>query len=178
VLDSGVRHTLEQSGYAERRAELERGLAVIGGRRPTEVTAGEAEAAAGEAKLDEIAARRLRHVVSENERVRRCVVALEAPAGPDLAALGVLFREGHDSLRDDFEVSIAELDLLVDLAYEHAAVAARMTGGGFGGSIVALVEKELATSFAARVERAYSEASGRTGATYVCTAVDGAARSA
>ena len=78
-----------------------------------------AEAAAAlAAGVDDVAARRLRHVVSENERVRRCVSALEAPGGPDLETLGRLFREGHESLRDDFEVSTPELDLLVDLAYE------------------------------------------------------------
>jgi galactokinase len=174
VLDSGVRHQLEHSGYAERRTELERGLAAIGDRRPTEVTVIEADEAARAAGLDEVAARRLRHVVSENARVRGCVAALEAPTGPDLGALGVLFREGHESLRDDFEVSIPELDLLVDLAYEHGAVAARMTGGGFGGSIVALVDEDRAASFAAAVESAYRERSGRAAVSYVCAAVDGA----
>src|SRR2546423_1037385 len=101
VVDSGVRHSLEHSGYAERRAEVERGDA-----------------------------RRLRHVTSENERVRHVVAALE---GGDLDALGPLFRAGHDSLRDDFEVSTPELALPVDLAYERGAVAPRMTGGGTGG---------------------------------------------
>jgi galactokinase len=175
VLDSGVRHRLEESGYARRRAELERGLEALGDRRAAEVTPAEAEAAAQRAGLDDVAARRLRHVVSENERVRRCVAALEAPGGPDLEALGTLFRAGHDSLRDDFGVSTPELDLLVDLAYGHGAAAARMTGGGFGGSVVALVDESRAEAFAGVVEAAYSARSGRTGASYVCTAVDGAA---
>ena len=135
----------------DRRAELERGLVAIGGRRPTQVTLAEAEEAAAAAGLDDVATRRLRHVVSENERVRRCVAILEAHGKPDLDALGSLFREGHDSLRDDFEVSIPELDLLVDLAYEHGAVAARMTGGGFGGSVVALVDEARANRFTAEV---------------------------
>ena len=143
VLDSGVRHALEHSGYAARRAELERGLEALGGRRPADVTPAEADDAAQTAGLDDVAWRRLRHVVAENERVRRCVAALEAPGGPDLDALGALFRAGHESLRDDFEVSTPELDLLVELAYEHGAVAARMTGGGFGGSVVALVEEAV-----------------------------------
>ena len=83
VFDSGVRHTPRASGYATRRAELERALPALGGARPSEVTVEEAEAAARAAGVDEVARRRLRHVVSENERVRACVRALEAPRGPD-----------------------------------------------------------------------------------------------
>jgi galactokinase len=143
VIDSGVRHALEHSGYAERRAEVERGDP-----------------------------RRLRHVTSENERVRRVVAALESG---DVAALGPLFRAGHDSLRDDFEVSTPELDLLVDLAYEHGALAARMTGGGFGGSIVVLADAAGADALAAAVVAAYHERTGREGSFSVCDSVDGAA---
>jgi galactokinase len=143
VVDSGVRHSLEHSGYAQRRAEVERGDP-----------------------------RRLRHVASENERVRAVVAALE---GGDVGALGPLFRAGHDSLRDDFEVSTPELDLLVDLAYEHGAVAARMTGGGFGGSVVVLAGAGDADGLAATVVEAYGARSGREGRAYVCASVDGAA---
>ena len=174
VFDSGVRHELEHSGYAGRRAELERGVAVLGGQRPSSIGAADAEAAARAAGLDDVAARRLRHVVAENERVRRCVAALEAPGGPDLATLGIVFREGHESLRDDFEVSTPELDLLVDLAYEGGAVAARMTGGGFGGSIVALAETDRARSLVDLVGAAYVARSRREATGYVCTSVDGA----
>jgi galactokinase len=144
VVYSGVRHSLEHSSYAQRRAEVARGDP-----------------------------RRLRHVSSENERVRRVVAALEAR---DLDALGILFRAGHASLRDDFEVSTPELDLLVDLAYEHGAVAARMTGGGFGGSIVALVDHNGADAIAAAITRGYLEASGRKARAHVCESVDGAVR--
>src|SRR5207247_3676213 len=87
VFDSGVRHRLEDSGYARRRSELERALPALEGRRPMSVSVAEAEAAARAAGVDDTAARRLRHVVSENERVRRCVEALERRGGPDLAAL-------------------------------------------------------------------------------------------
>jgi galactokinase len=174
VFDSGVRRELEHSGYAARRAELERGLTAIGGRRPSSLRVPEAEAAARAAGLDEVAARRLRHVVAENERVRRCVAALEASGGPDLATLGTLFREGHESLRDDFEVSTPELDLLVDLAYERGAVAARMTGGGFGGSIVALAEADRAPSLVGSVTAEYAARARREATGYVCASVDGA----
>ena len=118
VVDSGTRRHLEHSGYAARHEELRAGDA-----------------------------RRVRHVATENERVRAVVAALERTP-PNLDELGRLFRAGHDSLRDDFEVSTPELDLLVDLAYAHGAVGARMTGGGFGGSIVALAHRDGAQAFA------------------------------
>jgi galactokinase len=174
VLDSGVRHALEDSGYATRRAELERALDAIGVRRPSDLTVAEAEAAARAAGVDEVASRRLRHVVSENERVRSCVAALERAGGPDLEALGVLLRDGHRSLRDDFEVSTPELDLLVELAYAHGAIAARMTGGGFGGSIVALVERDEAERLVSRVAAAYEARGGRPAQGHVCASSDGA----
>jgi galactokinase len=133
IVDSGVRHKLEDSGYATRRRELEDALA---GR--------------GEA----VGARRLRHVKTENARVREVVEVLETNPLKK-ARLGTLFREGHESLRNDFEVSTPELDLLVELAYEAGAVAARMTGGGFGGSIVALVERPRAQTVADKIVAAY-----------------------
>lgn len=174
VLDSGVRRELEHSGYAKRQNELERGLSAIGDRRPADMTVGEAMAAAAAAGLDAVAVRRLRHVVSENERVRGCVAALEDPAGPDLATLGSLFREGHESLRQDFEVSTPELDLLVELAYKEAAIAARMTGGGFGGSVVVLAEADRASSLVAAVTTAYAARARYEATGYICTPADGA----
>jgi galactokinase len=172
VFDSGVRHALEVSGYGDRRVELERALSAIGTDRPSSLSAAEAEEQAAAAGVDEVARRRLRHVVTENERVRQVVAALEEPGGADLAALGRLFREGHESLRDDFEVSIPELDRLVELAYRHGAIAARMIGGGFGGSVLALAREEEAERLAGAVTRGYEgEATP-----YVCTSVDGAHR--
>jgi galactokinase len=108
VLDSGERHSLEESGYADRRRELEAGDP-----------------------------RRVRHLETENRRVRETVAALERG---DVSALGPLFAESHASLRHDYEVSTPTLDALVAAALEAGAFAARMTGGGFGGSIVALAE--------------------------------------
>ncbi len=174
VFDSGVRHALEASGYGDRRLELERALSAIGTDRPSSLSTAEAEAKAVAAGVDDVARRRLRHVVTENERVRGVVAALERPSGADLPALGRLFREGHDSLRDDFEVSIPELDLLVDLAYEHGAIAARMIGGGFGGSVLALVREKEAGSLADVVTRGYADRAGREATPYVCASVDGA----
>jgi galactokinase len=108
VLDSGERHSHETSGYGERRRELEAGDP-----------------------------RRVRHVETENERVRATVAALE---DGDAEALGAIFAASHASLRDDYEVSTPALDALVATALAAGAFAARMTGGGFGGSIVALTE--------------------------------------
>jgi galactokinase len=138
VVHSGVSRRLEDSGYAERKRELEEG-------HPA----------------------RLRHVTTENERVRATVEALRAG---DVDRLGEIFREGHESLRVDFEATTPELDRLVDLAYARGAVAARMTGGGFGGAIVALVDRHEADGFVTSVLADY----GPTGRAYVCTASDGA----
>jgi galactokinase len=174
VFDSGVRHSLEASGYGDRRAELERALSAIGTDRPSSLSAVEAEEQAAAAGVGEVARRRLRHVVTENERVRRVVAALEEPGGADLPALGRLFREGHESLRDDFQVSIPELDRLVELAYGQGAIAARMIGGGFGGSVLALVHDDEAERLAAAVTRDYADGAGREATPYVCASVDGA----
>ena len=145
VVDSGVSRRLESSAYGARRRELE----------------------AGEPA-------RVRHVTSENERVSQVAAILREPDQPRLAALGALFAEGHESLRRDFEVTIPELDLLVTLAVEAGALAARMTGGGFGGSIVALVERGEADELAQRVLAEYRRRVGDKGATYICSASDGA----
>ena len=118
-------------------------------------------------ELEEGHPARLRHVTTESERVRAAADALRAH---DLDRLGEIFREGQESLRVDFEASIPELDRLVELAYEHGAVAARMTGGGFGGAIVALVDADRAQPFADAVLGAY----GMRGRAYVCAAADGA----
>jgi galactokinase len=174
VLDSGVRHRLEHSGYATRRAELERALPALNGASPSQLTVDDAEAAARAANVDEIAIRRLRHVVSENERVRACVRLLETPGGPDPRALGSLFRDAHASLRDDCEVSTPELDLLVELAYDHGALAARLTGGGFGGSVVALADAREAAVLTTKVTEAYVARTGRSGTGRVCETADAA----
>ena len=136
VVDSGVRRSLEHSAYATRRSELERGLA---------------------GASDPVARRRVRHVESENERVREVVDILRSTP-VDTRRLGEIFRQAHESLRVDFEVSTPELDELVHLAYGLGASAARMTGAGFGGSIVALVPAERAPRFTAEIVEAYSGA--------------------
>ncbi len=139
IADSGVRRQLEASGYAQRSEELAAALPVLDGRNPSTVDPAELESLL--AGLPDIPARRLKHVVTENERVRRAEAALRAG---HLDELGRIFAAGHASLRDDYEVTIPELDRLVELADEGGATAARMTGGGFGGSVIALVPVERA----------------------------------
>ena len=108
--------------------------------------------------LDPLSQRRLRHVVTENARVLEFADALERD---DLAAAGALLLAGHASLRDDYEVSIPEIDLLVELACDAGAYGARLLGGGFGGSIIALADAERAEEIAAAVSRRVPRA--RTG---------------
>ena len=112
--------------------------------------------------------------MTENARVREVVSELTRPDGPDRDALGRLFADGHASLRDDFEVSIPALDLLVELAREAGAIAARMTGGGFGGSIVALAERGRADEVGRYVAERYEARTGRAAAVHLCVAADGA----
>jgi galactokinase len=170
LVDSGVRRELESSGYGDRARELQAALPVLGGRRPAEVDPDELPDLL--TQLDPVPARRLRHVVTENARVREVVAALETG---DLAAVGALFTAGHTSLRDDFEVSIPELDGLVELARAAGATAARMTGGGFGGAIVTLVrDGEVDGVVEEILGRARQRWPDHAVVAHVCSAVDGA----
>jgi galactokinase len=173
IVDSGVRRRLEDSAYAERRDEVERAVALLGGRRASEVSVPEADALAARANADELLSRRLRHVVSENERVREVVEVLERHP-IDRARLGRVLRAGHDSLRDDLEVSTPELDLLVDLAYGAGAVGSRMMGGGFGGSVIVLVDAERADPVASAIVEQYVTRTGIRAVAYTARAADGA----
>jgi len=170
LLDSGVQRRLETSGYAQRSEELRAGLHVLDGRRPADVDPAELPTLL--ASLPAIPARRLRHVVTENARVR---AAAEAFAAEDLPRVGELFAAGHASLRDDYEVSIPELDALVELSGEAGATAARMTGGGFGGAIVVLVPDDRAPSLGESVLASYRDRfPAASPSMHVCHASDGA----
>jgi len=137
VLESGVERRLEGSGYATRRAELEHALRLVGAERATELDLADLDG------LDPLSLRRLRHVVTENARVRTFAAALEAG---DLTAAGRLLLESHASLRDDYEVSTPELDELVLAAEDAGAYGARLVGGGFGGAVLALTDAGTAGS--------------------------------
>ena len=147
IVDSGVRRSLEQTAYAQRRAELERALAAVGAESSTAVPVDAIE------RLDEVGARRVRHVVTENERVVRFVEAL---GRTDLAGAGRLLDESHASLRDDYEVSTAELDALVALAGEEGAYGARLLGAGFGGAVLALADADRAEALGHAVVDRYA----------------------
>jgi galactokinase len=122
-------------------------------------------------ELPETILRRCRHVIRENARVLAAGDALERN---DRAGFGSLMRESHRSLRDDFEVSCPELDLMVTLAEEAQGVyGARMTGGGFGGCTINLVQKDCVAAFKEHIGDRYERSTGRTPAIYDCSAAGG-----
>jgi galactokinase len=153
VIDTRVRHAHATGGYRQRRDECERAARALGldslrGLVPTDL-------AGVERHVDELLFRRIRHVVSENQRVLAAVKLLRAEG---IAAIGGLLDESHASLRDDFEVSTAELDLAVTSVRAAGALGARMTGGGFGGSAIALVPAREAGKIGAAVSDAFAVA--------------------
>ena len=171
VLDTGTRRGLVDSAYNERRSQCETAADHFGVKALRDVTAAQFEERAGE--LDEMTARRARHVITENERT---VEAAEAMEAGDAAHLGELMNASHERLRTDFEVSSEALDIMVECArQESGCQGARMTGAGFGGCAVALVTEGEAGGFAERVSAAYRERTGNEPQAYVCTATDGAA---
>jgi len=175
VGDTGVRRGLASSEYNTRRAQCEEGVARLQPVLPgitalRDVTPEQLDA--HQARLPEETYRRCRHVVTENARVLQAIAAMEAG---DLPALGALLNASHESLRDDYEVSCDELDLLVALARQQPGVyGSRMTGAGFGGCTVSLVADEHAREFVRTVGKAYGEATGLEWQIYVCEAVAGA----
>jgi galactokinase len=147
IIDSGVDRQLEHTGYPRRRRELESALAEIGTPSPRALSIDATDS------LPPVLRRRLRHVITENERVLR--FAEQISAG-DLRAAGATMTASHASLRDDYEVSIPELNSLVQLAQDHGAFGARLLGGGFGGSVVALVPTADAAAIAQSLQSAYT----------------------
>lgn len=153
VIDTKVSHAHDSGGYAERRRDCERAAETLGVPSLRELTLPDLVMAAP--RLDRTAYQRARHVVSENARVLTAVAHLEA--GRPIRGLGQVLASSHESLRDDFEVSCPELDLAVETAMAAGAAGARMTGGGFGGSAVALVNRPAAEQIGAAVIRAFEQ---------------------
>ncbi|CAM5335482.1 galactokinase [Streptomyces tanashiensis] len=154
VVDTRVKHALGDGAYAERRAGCEAGARALGVRTLREASAAHLPEALGRLS-DETILRYVRHVVSDNARVERTIALLDAG---DTRAVGPVLTEGHASLRDDLRVSCPELDLVVEAADAAGALGARMTGGGFGGSAVVLVDTERAEAVSAAVGKAFAEA--------------------
>ena len=153
VIDTRVSHSHAGGGYAARRASCELGAEVLGVTALRDVGLEDLDEASG--LLDPVTFRRVRHVVTENERVLQTVGVLES-TGP--GAIGPLLDASHASMRDDFEISCPELDLAVEISRSAGAVGARMTGGGFGGSAIALTPAAAEQHVRTAVERAFAAA--------------------
>jgi len=170
ILDTATRRELATSAYNERREQCELAARFFGVPALRDVTLAQFEALGH--GLDPLTAKRARHVITENERTLAAAQAMQAG---DAAALGRLMDASHISMRDDFEISRAEMDAMVTLAQVHpASFGARMTGGGFGGCAVALVRSDAAHRFADEVSAQYSKATGLTPAIYITDPQDGA----
>ncbi|MCW2756763.1 MAG: galactokinase [Nocardioidaceae bacterium] len=150
VVDTRVHHALNDGGYASRRTDCEEAARQLGVTALREATAHDVDGLA-----DDRIRRRARHVVTEIARVTATADALRAG---DWAEVGSQMITSHASMRDDFEISCPELDLVVDTAVQHGAVGARMTGGGFGGSAIALVPAERYDEVGAAVGTAFAAA--------------------
>ncbi|WP_395573047.1 galactokinase [Streptomyces sp. BK79] len=155
VVDTRVKHSHSEGEYGKRRAGCERGAALLGVDALRDVPYAELDAALERLADDEEVLRLVRHVVTEDERVERVVSLLESG---DTRAIGPVLVEGHASLRDDFRISCPELDLVVDTALASGALGARMTGGGFGGSAIVLVEASDVDAVTKAVEEAFATA--------------------
>ena len=151
VIDTRVEHAHVSGGYADRRTACERGAAALGVPALRDLTPEDLPRA--ERTLDATTFRRVRHVVTENARVLETVAVLAAD-GP--GAIGDLLTASHVSLRDDFEVSCPELDTAVDAALAAGARGARMTGGGFGGCAIALIDADRAAQVADAAVQAFA----------------------
>ncbi|MFO1464936.1 MAG: galactokinase [Steroidobacteraceae bacterium] len=175
VCNTMVRHQVAGGEYNRRRAECEAGVQALASRRPDIRSLRDVEPAdltAARATLDPVIHRRCRHVLSENARVLAMRDALSAGRFDEA---GELMRDSHESLRVDFEVSCAELDLMVTLARQVPGVyGARMTGGGFGGCTVNLVAEAAVPEMLRYVGEGYERSTGRSPEIYRCQAVDGA----
>lgn len=171
VIDTKVSHSHADGGYASRRASCELGAEVLGVKALRDVGVADLEEASG--LLDPVTFRRVRHIVTENARVLQAVDTLRSE-GP--ARIGPLLDASHASMREDFEISCPELDLAVDAARSHGAIGARMTGGGFGGSAIALTPVRYEQQVRDAVVRAFTDAGFTAPDIFTVTPAAGAER--
>jgi galactokinase len=175
ICNTMVKHAHASNGYNQRRADCETGVAILRQQLPNitalrDVTLSDLERFGDQ--LSEVVYRRCHHVVSENQRVLDAASSLRSS---DLSRFGRLMAESHQSLRDNYEVSCRELDLLVEIATGCEGVyGSRMTGGGFGGCTVTLVQSGAVVEFQRRVKEAYKNQTGIAPDVWVCSAAQGA----
>ena len=171
VIDTRVAHSHSDGGYASRRAACEAGAAALG--VPALRDLGPEDLARAEDLLDDLTFRRVRHVVTEDARVLETVTVLTSEGAK---AIGPLLDASHVSMRDDFEISCPELDLAVDSARTAGAIGARMTGGGFGGSAIALTPRALEDQVRQAVLAAFASAGFGEPRLFTVTPAEGARR--
>ena len=171
ILDTSTRRGLVDSAYNERRSQCEEAARWFGVKALRDISVEEFNKKSKDG-LNELAAKRAKHIITENARV---LEAIEVMKNGNIKRLGELFNASHDSLRDDFEVTNDALNTMVDCAREQEnCYGARMTGAGFGGCAVALVKEENAIEFVGAVSTVYKQRSGLEAAVYVCKASEGA----
>ena len=171
IIDTGVSHSHSTGGYAERRASCELGARMLGVESLRDLSVDDLPRA--RELLDDVTFRRVRHVVTENQRVLDTVATLKE-SGP--GAIGDLLDSSHRSMRDDFGISVRELDLAVETAQANGAIGARMTGGGFGGAAIALIASGDLSRLQVAIDGAFAEHGFGQPDTFVVTAAKGASR--
>jgi galactokinase len=171
IIDTGVAHSHATGGYAARRASCEAGASALGVPSLRDIDVDDLDRA--RSVLDDETFRRVRHVVTENQRVLDTVRTLR-DEGP--ASIGDLLDASHVSMRDDFEISVPELDLAVETARSNGAIGARMTGGGFGGAAIALVPSSDVSRVLVAVDGAFAEHGFGQPVMFTVTASHGAGR--
>jgi galactokinase len=152
IIDTGVHHELIDGGYAQRRSQCESAAKILGIQSLRDADLELIKKY--QMQLSELEQKRARHVITEISRVKKAVAALEAN---DFVQLGKLITESHISLRDDYNVSAPELDVAVDTSLKNGALGARMVGGGFGGSAIALIKDVDAGMIAREIEKAFKD---------------------
>jgi galactokinase len=171
VIDTGVSHAHATGGYAERRRSCEEGARLMGVESLRDLSVADLDRA--RETLDDVTFRRVRHVVTEDQRVLDTVRTLREEGA---TAIGELLDASHRSMRDDFEISVPELDLAVETAMATGALGARMTGGGFGGSAIALIPTDSLSRLQLAIDGAFAEHGYEQPDTFVVTPSAGAIR--
>ncbi|GAB4540609.1 MAG: galactokinase [Anaerolineales bacterium] len=174
ILDTGTRRGLVHSAYNERREQCETAAQALHVQALRDATMSDLEKAKD--TISAVVFQRARHILAENERTLQAARAMRAG---NMKRLGELFNESHASLRDDFEVTNAALNLMTECAQaQSACYGARMTGAGFGGCAIALVDEQNAQAFSAVVAEEYQRRSGQPASIYVCKPSAGASAEA